>query len=173
MSDADKNVYDKKRVQASDEKLKSGSALRALEAIGMTVEEIEMHDSKQSRSDNKQICSCGHPIARHTETHGLVYCKPSRMECSCKRIRPVVVTSNLRRFLRKTEGRGAMHALSRGILECVKRDEEVEWIVDLVCDRCKKAAERLLPTPVTQAGIAVNYQTGYDALLCPSCAEEV
>lgn len=172
MNDIDENAYTKNHVQQESKKT-DDSALKALEAIGMTVDEVEMHDTKKVRNDDKQICACGHPVARHTDTYGVVYCKPSRMECPCKRIRPVLWSANMRRFLRKTEGPGPAHALARGIVECVKRNEEVEWTIDLVCDRCKKQSDRLVPTPVTQSGYAQNQPTGYDALLCRECLEQV
>jgi hypothetical protein len=54
-----------------------------------------------------------------------------------------------------------------------QRSKKVKWVVDLKCDRCKKKVGRLVPTPVTQSGIAVNYPTGYDALLCETCVDQV
>jgi len=72
-------------------------------------------------------------------------------------------------FLRKTEGAGAMHALSRGIYAAIEAGRSVEWIVDLVCDKCNAQGKRVVPVPVTQNGFISDYATGFDALLCDDC----
>ena len=66
-----------------------------------------------------------------------------------------------------------MHALTLGIVSHVQTGREVQWIVDLVCDRCGEANGNVVPVPVTQTGRATSYPTGYDALLCPTCRTEV
>jgi hypothetical protein len=51
--------------------------------------------------------------------------------------------------------------------------KSAEWIVDLKCDRCGKVDEIVTPVPVTKSGHATSHATGYDALLCQECREEV
>jgi hypothetical protein len=51
--------------------------------------------------------------------------------------------------------------------------KSAEWIVDLKCDRCGKVDEIVTPVPVTKSGHATSQPTGYDALLCQECREEV
>ena len=148
----------------------------ALAAIGISLEDAIDGDNALLRSSgnkSKLVCVCGHPVSRHTETVGVVYCKPTRMECPCKKIRPVLEAEDLRCFLRKTAGSGSMHALTRGMAASAQKEKKVRWVIDLKCDRCKKHVDRLVPTPVTQSGIAVNYPTGHDALLCHSCLGQV
>ena len=149
----------------------------ALAMMGLSVEDVDTADAelleKKKHGVDRQVCACGHAMSRHTVIHGVVLCKPARMECPCKRARPVLETTDTRMFIRKTDGSGSAHALIRGIRAAVEKAKQVAWIVDLKCDRCGKADNNVVPVPVTQGGIATTYATGYDALLCPSCRVEV
>jgi len=141
------------------------------DAFDFTLEEALAADaaliSRPAERDGR-VCVCGHPVARHTQVSGLTFCKPTRMECPCKSVRTVLESDDVRPFLRKTEGAGALHALGRGIAAAVSKGIKVNWVDKLVCDRCK-AETKLSPVPVTQRGIAVNHATGFDALLCEEC----
>jgi hypothetical protein len=152
------------------------TASAALAALGMDLEEVVEMDSvlrtRPAQRDGR-ICLCGHGIMKHSEFGGHVNCKPSKMDCPCKRIRPVIDVEDTRPFLRKTQGAGPMHALARGLAALAVSGKEAEWIVDLVCDRCEEESSILYPVPVTQSGFASTEATGYDALLCPTCREAV
>jgi len=147
-----------------------------LEAMGMNMDEVLEMDSvlrtRPAKRDGR-ICICGHGVMKHTELGGMVNCKPSKMDCPCKKIRPVLDAEDTRPFLRKTQGGGPMHALSRGLASLLSTGKEAEWIIDLKCDRCGKESDTLIPVPVTQSGVAVTEPTGFDALLCQNCREEV
>jgi hypothetical protein len=135
-------------------------------------EAIEANDELKTRGPRDQrVCLCGHAVSRHDEIAGVVFCKPSKMECSCKKTRPVLKVSDLRVFLRKTDGTGAMHALGRGMATAAQKDISVEWLVEPVCDRCEKPGP-VSPVAVTQTGFVARYDTGYNALLCKACREE-
>jgi hypothetical protein len=154
------------------------SAKKAIEAMGLSLDEVvkadeEIKSRRQRYDTDRSICLCGHPMARHTVVNGVVYCKPARMECPCKKARPVLEAHDLRKFIRRTNGGGALHALTRGILSHVEEDLEVKWLVDLECDRCGEKDDQVVPVPVTQSGSAMNWATGYDALLCRKCRTEV
>ena len=156
--------------------MKDDDAIDALEAMGISVDEVRKADElvREKRHDRDQrICLCGHAIARHTVTSGVVYCKPGRMDCPCKRCRPVLEVFDTRKFMRKTSGAGALHALTLGVLAHIELGKPVKWITDLQCDRCQKNDQNVVPVPVTQQGKAVTYATGYDALLCRECRSEV
>jgi hypothetical protein len=127
--------------------------------------------SKPAERDGR-ICLCGHPMGRHTSVAGITLCKPTRMECPCRASRAVLECDDVRPFLRKTSGAGAMHALGRGIAAASERGKTVTWLVEMKCDRCKKEG-KLSPVPVTKQGSASNEPTGYDALLCAECRLEV
>jgi hypothetical protein len=151
---------------------------RAFGHLDFTLDEAAEADAQLLAGGNRRgrdprVCICGHPVSRHTTlSGGLVYCKPSRMECPCKTVRPVIEASDTRLFLRKTEGPGVLHALGRGVQVSVKAGHEITWLVPMQCDRCKTEGQ-VSPVPVTQRGVAVNEPTGFDALLCRKCREEV
>ena len=167
----------KQEKDMSEEEKKWVSAQDALAMMGISVDEVDESDSdlieKKKHGVDRQVCACGHPMARHTVVHGVVLCKPARMECPCKRARPVLECQDTRLFIRKTEGAGSAHALTRGIRVSIEKNKSVAWIVELVCDRCGVAHSNVVPVPVTQTGHASSYPTGYDALLCPDCRVEV
>lgn len=153
------------------------SADQVFEHLDFTQEEAQAADesllARQGRKRDGRICVCGHPVTRHTLlAGGLVYCKPTKMECPCKASRPVIESSDTRPFLRKTEGPGVLHALGRGIQAALKAGHDVDWLVDKQCDRCGTEGP-VSPVPVTQRGVAVNEPTGFDALLCRKCREQV
>lgn len=154
---------------------KDTSAAEALAMLGITAEEVEAADEalREKGPRDRRICACGHGIARHMDDYGSVYCKPSRMECPCKKVRPVLETNDTRAFLRRTDGMGVQHALTRGIVAAMKRGRSVKWLVELKCDRCGQSADKVIPAPVTQRGIAVDHATGFDALLCAKCSTEI
>lgn len=152
------------------------SALDALSALGLNKDEVlEIDTALRTRPAVRdgRICLCGHGVGKHVEVGGIVLCKPSKMDCPCKTLRPVIDAEDTRPFLRKTQGGGAMHALTRGLAALAETGKDADWIVDLVCDRCGEENESLAPVPVTKDGRATVAATGYDALLCPTCREEV
>lgn len=152
------------------------SARDALEAMGMNVDEVMEVDSvlrtRPPQRDGR-ICLCGHGISKHQSFSGRVVCKPSKMDCPCKKIRAVIDAEDSRPFLRRTQGGGPMHALSRGLAALAASGKDAQWIIDLECDKCHEYSDNLVPVPVTANGFAAEEATGYDALLCPSCREQI
>lgn len=153
---------------------------KALEALGISLDDaeeaerkLEAMGTKRYKTTDSRVCICGHGVGRHTVISGVVYCKPARMECPCKKLRPVLDVDDTRPFIRKTSGAGALHALSLGLLSLVKSGKKSAWVVDLACDRCGAQTGDVVPVPVTQNGRATTYATGFDALLCPKCRVEV
>ena len=147
----------------------------ALAAMGISLEEaLEVDDSlrERPRVRDGRICLCGHGAARHSVVGGAVWCKPARMDCPCKNLRPVILVDDARPFLRKTVGSGPMHALVRGMSALVESGKRVEWIVDLKCDKCGVEGA-VVPVPVTRNGVVSSEATGYDALLCAKCRVSV
>lgn len=152
--------------------------LDPLAAMGVSLEEALAADKKITDKTRKgvrdrRICVCGHPVARHAEYAGVLTCKPTAMRCPCRKVRPVLEADDIRTFLRKTEGSGMLHALTRGIAASVSSGKKVEWTVALNCDRCGQSEGRkVMPSVVTQGGRITNTATGYDVLLCNVCREE-
>lgn len=145
------------------------------EFLDFSLEEAQKVDAELKKpvsNRDSRVCACGHPMARHTNLSGMVYCKPTRMECPCKTMRPVIEADDVRPFLRKTGGAGPMHALGRGLAAAMEKGISVRWLIEMKCDRCQKPGP-VSPVPVTQRGIAVPDATGYDALLCADCRTAV
>jgi hypothetical protein len=90
----------------------------ALAAMGMDLNEVLEIDSvlrtRPAKRDGR-ICLCGHGLSKHQDLGGYILCKPSKMDCPCKKIRAVIDTDDTRPFLRRTSGAGPLHALSRGL----------------------------------------------------------
>lgn len=149
-----------------------------LAALGVSLEEVLEADSELRTRPAKRdgrICICGHSITKHKfdKYLGVYECKPSRMHCPCKEARPVLEAEDTRPFLRRTQGSGAMHALSRGLAALVASGKTAEWTIDMVCDRCGEESSELLPVPVTKNGMASIEPTGIDKLICSSCRAEI
>jgi hypothetical protein len=142
--------------------------------LDFTLEEALRVDAEliSRRPRDGRICACGHPMMRHTITSGIVYCKPTRMDCMCKNAKPVIDSNDTRPFLRKTEGAGALHALGRGMASALKKGITFKWIDTPVCERCKTEGP-VSPVPVTSNGVPMSHQTGYDVLLCMKCRQEI
>lgn len=159
--------------EAAEEKVTGqGFAIVDFEYEDVVAGEAELVASGRRRSGDRRICVCGHPAGRHTQVQGITLCKPTRMECPCKNLRAVLRAEDTRNFLRKTEGSGALHALGRGLKAAHEAGKTVEWLVEAKCDRCLTPGQ-VSPVAVTQRGIVVQAATGFDALLCRKCREEV
>lgn len=155
------------------------SSEEMLKMLGTSAEEIEesrrtgLVSAKREKSD-RRICVCGHRVGAHTEVAGVTFCKPARMECPCKKCRPVLEVEDTRMFIRATVGGGPLHALSQGLYSSLEKGKKARWIIDFKCDRCGEDSDKpLSAVPVTQNGIATTYPTGYDALLCDDCRVKV
>jgi hypothetical protein len=119
----------------------------------------------------KEVCSCGHALDKHRDLGiGRKSCEPGKQYCPCKAVKSVLRTSDTRFFLRKTIGGGALHALVLGVASATKAGAEVEWLVEMKCEKCGTAGP-VSPVPTTQYGIVVSEASGYDALLCVNCRE--
>jgi hypothetical protein len=153
----------------------SSSAESALEALGVSLQEATEIDQafRQPRSNNRNVCICGHGESKHNFEAGRWFCKPARLECKCFSLRPVLEAEDIRPFICKTTGGGALHALTRGITALALMDppKKITWTVDLFCDRCKSTDSVVTPVPVTEYGEPTTYPTGFDKFLCQSCRE--
>jgi hypothetical protein len=156
------------------------NARNALAMLGINAEEAVEADQALTRkpSSDKRICLCGHAINKHSTESGVIQCVPSRYYCPCKNIRPVVLVEDTRLFLRKTNGPGAEHALTRGLAASFSADKNVEWITEVKCDKCGVEATpagdvQISPVAVTEYKTVSYEATGFDALLYTTCLEEI
>lgn len=139
--------------------------------------DVSLDDAMQTLYDvdnvkkGKDICACGHALDKHRDLGiGRRSCEPGKQYCPCKMVKPVLVTSDTRFFLRKTLGGGTLHALVLGVTSAMKAGADVEWTVEMKCEKCGTAGP-VSPVPTTQYGVVVSEATGYDALLCINCRE--
>lgn len=125
---------------------------------------------KNKKPRDRRICLCGHAVVRHMDEFGAVQCRANKWNCKCKAVQPVLEVEDTRIFMRKTEGPGAFHALSRGIVSASGKGHTMSWIDGaLYCHKCKKTDERVTVVPVTQHGIAQDADTGFNVFLCDTC----
>jgi hypothetical protein len=128
------------------------------EALQVAEEEVI-----RTRERDGRICICGHPNTRHSTYADVVACNPTRMACDCKQIRLVLEVSDTRLFLRKTNGSGTSHALSKSMSKAKSLGVEIKWLIDPKCDRCN------VEKPISPVSISQNGKHGYNAFLCVDC----
>ena len=162
------------------------SAARALDMLGLTIEEVEQATEKtKKRRENpdRHICICGHPSARHFIDGDIVSCKPAVWACLCHKHTPVLQVQDNRDFLYKTEGPGKEHALTKGITNAHIKKHEVMWLDGAYsCALCSKTEGlKIYSISGTEnAGfyISRNRDTDYDigkrnAFLCAECVDKI
>ena len=154
----------------------SQEAIEALAKTGISLEEIQQVSAalKTTRTKDNRVCVCGHTMTKHNRAqNGIVTCRPSAMSCNCKRMHPVLTSTDLRPFMRKTSGHRKEHALMLGIAKCIEEGATVKWIDDpLLCERCQKETI-VFPVCLTGQGYKTPVSMGYDHLLCDDCFGEV
>ena len=156
------------------------SSIDALAMTGIELEELQDVGAallKEAPKDSR-VCICGHSMNKHAVINGYVSCKPSRMSCPCKAVRPVLTSTNVRPFMRKSLGSGSAHALMQGFRKAIELDADISWIEPPTCDYQKNGSkcgstEQVVPCLVTQNGFYTTEPTGYDVFLCVSCKENL
>lgn len=125
-----------------------------LKKMGLDPEEAIQADQRLSRMRRKSphICVCGHPVSSHTVDESSnppsVFCKPSKMNCHCNQVLPVLYAEDNRLFWRKTNSYGNEHALIRGITASMSAGKKVSWLLaeHVICYDCeRKSKGDLLP----------------------------
>ena len=161
------------------------------------ISEAEMAEALAKANGKREaqkglVCICGHPAGRHLETEyrGItrIRCTAHKnsenpsAECPCKEARIVLKVDDSRGFLRKTTGAGSSHALVLGIASSRqkakdafaegKRDKEtfdMEWLVELKCDKCGSYDSGVVPCPVSDRGVVISYASAITLFLCKDC----
>ena len=156
------------------------SSIDALAMTGIELEELQDVGAALLKEPpkNSRVCICGHSMNKHAVINGYVSCKPSRMSCPCKAVRPVLTSTNVRPFMRKSLGSGSAHALMQGFRKAIELDAEISWIEPPTCDYEKNGSkcgstDQVVPCLVTQNGFYTTEPTGYDVFLCVSCRENL
>lgn len=151
-------------------------SLELLASMGISFEEAKQVSEalKTTRLKDDRVCVCGHKMSNHRVSgNGLISCVPSRLQCPCKRAKPVLRSDNLRPFMRATKGHGLQHALVLGLTKAVEIGATVEWLeMPTKCERCEQEA-KVRPVCLTKSGFKSSENYGYDYLLCDTCFSEV
>lgn len=150
-----------------------GEARRTLfSAFDFTTEDVDAALDKEKKSlvKSKSICICGHADGFHgfSENQGADYCSANKSNCACKKKQLVITAQDTRSFLRKTTGPGADHALARGIRDAEAAGQVLEWIGEPTCEPCGSTVD-LSPCPVSERGIILYEDKGFNAFLCVNC----
>lgn len=147
-----------------------------LNNLGLTESELTgmrevLKEKNLSRQRDNRICICGHPINYHRSG----VCMPAKMVCPCQNAVAVLSCDDTRFFLRKTEGPGALHALTRGIVALTVKGKEAEWIDTPVCEypECESPeGTKVIPVPINTTVVPprISYgPTKVNKFLCEEC----
>jgi len=144
--------------------------------LDITEEEMEssLTERVNGRKRDGRICSCGHGAGRHEDFGGgVISCRAVKYECPCAKFHPVLVSSNVKPFIRVTDGPGAQHALSRGIDGAIKAGAEIEWIETPKCQKCGLEG-KVLPVALNPSSLRVSQNgTRVNQMLCRECIVEL
>jgi hypothetical protein len=169
----------------------TNQGLDFLSSMGIDPQRVAILDQSKSynKSVDRRICICGHSVDRHKDPNtpwpytpilktlnpdGEFICQPNAMTCNCKKCIPVLKVSNPKYFLKKTDGAGELHALTRGILGLSKVEgHNMEWLIEPQCRLCGCSGKEhgIVPAAFTMNGNIKKGQgsDGYDAFVCYNC----
>lgn len=147
-----------------------------LASLGISSSEIEgmkdlLHEKNLARKRDNRICICGHPISYHRSG----VCMPAKMVCPCQNAVAVLSCDDTRFFLRKTDGPGALHALTRGIVALTVKGKEAEWIETPICEypECSSPeGTKVIPVPINNTVVPprISYRPmKVNKFLCEEC----
>lgn len=137
---------------------------------------------KKIRSKERGVCACGHSMSRHyrSDYSGTWSCNPGKLYCACKDAKVVMVADDLRLFMYATTGVGAEHALGKGMLACIDKGVEFQWVVngdiaECVCSICKNVTAEPIPVSLQLFGDEyrpVGQSAAMDGVVCIGCYTE-
>lgn len=159
-----------------------------LTGLGPMDIELSVPEKAKPERDGR-ICVCGHGAKNHGAVEreyfnmpledvpqGSVACSVGRHQCACTKFFPVLVSGDNRRFMSKTVGPGADHALARGVGNALNAGVSVIWREGLACGKCQAEGVSLQPVAVMirhgQPTIA-RRSAEYNYLLCANCVAEL
>jgi hypothetical protein len=150
------------------------NVLSSLDISDTDIAMIEDWVSERKRFTTRdgRICICGHPITYHRSAE---ICMPAKMTCPCRMAVPVLKSEDTRFFLRKTDGPGALHALTRGIVASALKEKKVEWIETPACEYpdCESPeGVKVIPVPInnTVTPPRISYKPmRVNKFLCETC----
>lgn len=142
------------------------------------ISEQDMHQFMESERTGignaaRQVCICGHALARHSHSDIASYCSFGRAWCSCSEIMPVLETDDLRAFVFSTNGVGRRHALTKGLHALRKNGRSARWIIQRFCFRCGSEDSLFVPAALNRDKRVTRGTGSSNALLCTTCVVEL
>lgn len=151
-------------------------------SFSFTVEEAaaELETVKVLGRSDRRVCKCGHAARFHISEStskemqelaalGHNRCAPGRQVCPCTTFEAVMVASDVRRFMARTDGPGAKHALAKGAMTTWKAGGTADWIPGVACDSCGAQGVHLTPIAYTPHFVEAAYPTAHNKLMCADC----
>ena len=147
-----------------------------LESIGLSLDQMDsyMISIRTGIGDfDRQICICGHPMARHERSGEFSSCTVSKSWCACSSPLPVLEAERIKPFRFASTGFGQKHALSKGVYAMQRQGHTASWLIDPMCFKCKAEDVQIQPAPLSKTKKIID-RSGYtNVLLCMPCIEEV
>lgn len=148
-------------------------------SIGIDEKELQEADKRQKKRGkvDRRVCICGHGVSKHRydAIAGQWSCKPA-FNCPCKSPVAVMEVTNIKSFLRKTEGGGTLHALFGGLQGMKELDKEATFkqLIPWICHFCQ-SDKNIKPEPLTKDGRRTRdgLSMGYDAFVCDECRMKI
>ena len=130
---------------------------------------IALQASRNRKSYDRTICSCGHPSAHHGSLQDYTSCSFMNKYCPCRKLLPVIEVEDLRFFQKTTNGEGSNHALALGITSSIRSKKKIQWLIKPVCMKCKSETERVRPVPLTLQSERTNRLGQLNVIACHNC----
>jgi hypothetical protein len=143
----------------------------ALSQLGISAEAVDEYLSHlPRRPTNRQICTCGHPMSKHSESvAGAVACVTGNLWCPCTKPFAIVDVDDVRYFMRESHGRGAKHALSIGLRRLQKAGKQSRLLIQPHCFMCQSTLAGLEIVGIDRNGGVASSAAPVNALLCEPC----
>jgi hypothetical protein len=143
----------------------------AFSQLGISAEAVDEYLSRlPRRPTNRQICTCGHPMSKHSESDsGAISCVTSNLWCPCVKPFAIVEVDDIRYFMRESHGRGIKHALSIGLRGIQKAGKQSRLLIEPHCFMCQKTELNLEIVGIDRNGGVASSAAPVNALLCEAC----
>lgn len=151
------------------------TAEEALKALG---------DASANARSDRRVCKCGHAARFHASEStradmqelaklGHNRCTPGRQLCPCDNFAPVMIVADVRRFMARTDGPGAQHALAKGAITTWNKGDKAVWMDHVECDGCHRNDVHLTPVAYTDRYTEATYPTKHNMLVCADCRQRI
>jgi hypothetical protein len=143
----------------------------AFSQLGISAEAVDEYVSRlPRRPTNRQICTCGHPMSKHSEAGtDVISCVTSNLWCPCTKPFAIVEVDDIRYFMRESHGRGVKHALSIGLRSIQKAGKQSRLLIEPHCFICQDTQSSLEIVGIDRNGGVASSAAPVNVLLCEAC----